>query len=324
MYNQIKIFFIIISITSNAQVQIYDDTDVDNLTFANTRNVINNLPNSSFKNRNLMKPKIFEPSEELSALVKCYWTLESPKEKTPERNTIVPDGCMKFIFHYGDLYKHYPENGNCITLPKYFLIGQLTKPYEVEPTGETGTFFVCFHPNGFLPFTTIPIKEMENTAVPLEKLFGQDGKEIGQMILNANSTSERINLIETFLLNRLTSTQTIDHIVKSTVETILTANGQLSVDELSKQNNINSRQLVRKFSSTIGLSPKQLSKTIRLQATLKTLLTKKITSFTDLAYENEYYDQAHFIKDFKEFTGLTPKEFYGDHLTMSLIFDSKK
>jgi transcriptional regulator GlxA family with amidase domain len=102
----------------------------------------------------------------------------------------------------------------------------------------------------------------------------------------------------------------------------LTANGQLSIDELSRQTKTNRRQLVRKFSSAIGLSPKQLSKTIRLQATLKTLLTRKVTNLTDLAYESDYYDQAHFIKDFKEFTGLTPKEFYGDHLKMSLIFDS--
>jgi hypothetical protein len=125
-----------------------------------------------------MKHQIFEPNSDLATLVKCYWTLESPKEKTPTRNTIVPDGCMKFIFHYGDLYKHHLENGSNIVLPRCFLIGQLTRPYEVEPMGETGTFFVCFHPNGFLPFTTIPIKEMENTAVPLEKLFGKDGHEM--------------------------------------------------------------------------------------------------------------------------------------------------
>lgn len=145
-----------------------------------------------------MKHQIFEPNNDLAILVKCYWTLESPKEKTPTRNTIIPDGCMKLIFHYGDLYKHHTKNGNSLTLPRCFLIGQLTRPYEVEPTGETGTFFVCFHQNGYLPFATIPIKEMENTAVPLEKLFGKDGQEIEQKILNANSTSERINLIETF------------------------------------------------------------------------------------------------------------------------------
>lgn len=268
-----------------------------------------------------MVPQIYPPGQELAAFVECYWTLESPKEKTPQKNTIVPDGCMKMIFHYGDLYKQYLEDGNSIPLPRCFVIGQLTRPFEVEPTGGTGIFFVRFHPYGFLPFATIPIKEMENTAVSLENLFGDDGKQIGQKIVNANSTPERIKLIETFLLSRLTDTKTVDHIVKSTVETILTANGQLSVDELSKQIKINRRQLVRKLSSTIGLSPKQLSKTIRLQATLKILLNGKNTSLIALAYQGEYYDQAHFIKDFKEFTGLTPKEFYGDHLKMSLIFD---
>jgi AraC-like DNA-binding protein len=56
---------------------------------------------------------------------------------------------------------------------------------------------------------------------------------------------------------------------------------------------------------------------------LKVLLNEEITSLTDLAYENEYFDQAHFIKEFKQFTGLTPKEFFGDSLKMSLIFDKK-
>jgi AraC-like DNA-binding protein len=250
--------------------------------------------------------------------------LESPKEKTPARNTIVPDGSMKLIFHYGDSYRHYPENGSSITLPRCFLIGQLTRPYEVEPTGETGTFFVRFHPNGFLPFTPVPLKEMENTAIPLETLFGKAGQEIEREMLNATSTAERITSIESFLLNRLTEAKTIDRLVKSTIEAILTANGQLSVGELSRQSNSSRRQLERKFSAAIGLSPKQLSKIIRLQATLKRLLTKKSTSLTALAYEGDYHDQAHFIRDFKEFTGITPKDFFGDTLSMSLIFDSQE
>jgi len=267
-----------------------------------------------------MNYEIFEPGQDLTTLVKCYWLLESPKEETPEKQTIIPDGCMEMIFHYGDLYRQYAENGNNIIQPRCFVIGQLTRPLEIEPTGETGIFSVRFHPNGFLPFATIPIKEMENTAVALEKLFGKDGNEIEQKVLNANSTSERIKLVETFLLTRLTDTETVDRIVRSTVETILTANGQLTIDELSKQTNINRRQLERKFSSAIGLSPKQLSKIIRLQATLKMLLNKKFTSLTALAYESEYYDQAHFIKDFKELTGFTPKEFYGNSLKMTSFF----
>ncbi|KUG13014.1 helix-turn-helix transcriptional regulator [Elizabethkingia miricola] len=267
-----------------------------------------------------MNYQTFEPDQDLAAFIKCYWTLESPEEETPEKQTIVPDGCMEMIFHYGDLYKQYLNNGNSIIQPRCFVIGQLTRPLEIEPTGETGIFSVRFHPEGFLPFTTIPIKEMENTAVSLEKLFGKAGQEIGQQILNANSTSERIKLIEKFLLDRLTDISIIDRIIKSTVETIMTANGQIPVDELSKQINLNRRQLLRKFSSAIGLSPKQLSRTIRLQAALKMLLNDQFSNLVELAYENEYYDQAHFIKEFKEFTGSTPKEFYGNHLTMSSLF----
>ncbi len=267
-----------------------------------------------------MNYQTFEPDQDLTAFIKCYWTLDSPKEETPEKQTIVPDGCMEMIFHYGDPYKQYLDNGNSIIQPRCFVIGQLTRPLEIEPTGETRIFSVRFHPEGFLPFTTVPIKEMENTAVSLEKLFGKAGQEIGQQVLNANSTLERIKLIEIFLLDRLTDIETVDRIVKSTVETIITANGQLSVDELSRLNKVNRKQLLRKFSSAIGLSPKQLSRTMRLQAALKMLLNDQFSNLAELAYENEYYDQAHFIKEFKEFTGVTPKEFYGTHLKMSSLF----
>lgn len=267
-----------------------------------------------------MNYQTFEPDQDLTAFIKCYWTLESPKEKTAEKQTIVPDGSMEMIFHYGDLYKQYLDNGNSIIQPRCFVIGQLTRPLEIEPTGETRIFSVRFHPEGFLPFTTVPIKEMENTAVLLEKLLGKAGQEIGQQILNANSTSDKIKLIEKFLLDRLTNIETIDRVVRSTVETIITANGKLPVDELSRLTKVNRRQLLRKFSSAIGLSPKQLSRTIRLQAALKMLLIDQFSNLSELAYENEYYDQAHFIKEFKEFTGSTPKEFYGTHLKMSSLF----
>jgi len=270
-----------------------------------------------------LNPKTYEPNIGLTDFVKRYWTLEGEKENLPLKNTIVPDGTMKLIFHYGDTYKHHSKSGEITTLPKCFLIGQLTEPYIIEPIGVTGSFVVQFKPNGFLPFATMPIKEMENTAVPLGKLFGQNGIDIEQRILKANSVTERIQIIEAFLVKLLAERKTIDNIVESTIETIFTTNGHFSVNEFSKKCNISRRQLARKFSTNIGLSPKQLAKTIRIQTTLKALLNKEFTSLTDLAYENEYFDQAHFIKEFKEFTGLTPKDFFGDDLKMSLIFDKK-
>ncbi|MGZ5220708.1 MAG: helix-turn-helix domain-containing protein, partial [Chitinophagaceae bacterium] len=78
----------------------------------------------------------------------------------------------------------------------------------------------------------------------------------------------------------------------------------------------------RKFVSAIGLSPKQLSRVVRLQATLKMLEQQNFGSLTSLAYENGYYDQAHFIKDFKEFTGTSPKFFFSENLKLATLFAS--
>ena len=68
-----------------------------------------------------MKYQTFEPSLELNGLIKCYWTLEYPKEENPDKQTIVPDGCLEMIFHYGDNYKQYLQNGESIIQPSWCL-----------------------------------------------------------------------------------------------------------------------------------------------------------------------------------------------------------
>ncbi len=267
-----------------------------------------------------MNYKTYPPSTQLSPLIKCYWTLEGPKEELPQRQTIVPDGCMEMIFHHGEPFKQYVSKVKWIIQPRCFVIGQLTQPLVIEPTGETGIFSVRFHPHGFTPFTTLPLKELENKAISLKRLFGEEGQELADKMIQSDSTQQRIKMIETFLLSRVAHTETIDRIVKSTVDTILTAKGQLSIDAISRENYIHRRNLERKFSTAIGLSPKQLAKTIRLQDTLKLLLNQQFTNLTSLSYQGGYYDQSHFIKDFKEFTGLTPSEIYGEHLQFSKLF----
>jgi AraC-like DNA-binding protein len=267
-----------------------------------------------------MDYKTFEPHPDLRAFVKCYWTLDIPKETEAAKQRIVPDGCMEMIFHYGDLYKQYLKDENYIIQPRCFVFGQITQALDIEPTGETGIFAVRFHPDGFAPFVSTDITNMENRAVPLEELFSNDGLDIERKVLASAGNEDRIEIVESFLLKILTTTRFIDRIAKSSVEIILQLNGQISVDELSSQLNVHRRQLERKFSSVIGLSPKQLTKIIRLQSVLRALTTNQFTSLTSAAYEGNYYDQAHFIKDFKEFTGMSPKKFYANNLKMSSLF----
>jgi AraC-like DNA-binding protein len=136
-------------------------------------------------------------------------------------------------------------------------------------------------------------------------------------VLNATNNDDRIRQIETFLLSKLTEQNTIDAITKSCVDIILQSQGQIGITTLAGKMNIHRRNMERKFTSVIGISPKQLAKVARLQATLKMLGQKKFTNLTEIAYENGYFDQAHFIKDFKEFTGINPKSFFTEGLTLS-------
>lgn len=262
----------------------------------------------------------FEPGVDLVDLVKCYWTMEDPAGEKSQPQTIVPDGHMEMIFHYGDLYKQYVDDGTAQEQPRAFVFGQLTRPLTIEPTGVTGIFSVRFYPAGFIPFSNISIQGMMNRAVSLDEIFGRAGNEIETQILKVASTEERIKIIEIFLKNILSGSGAYDRIVKSIVDTIFLTNGSVPIQNLVERTGINRRQLERKFQQSIGLSPKQLSKTIRLQNVLTTLLENKWSNYASIAYDGEYYDQAHFIKDFKEFTGMTPREFYGDHLKMSTLF----
>ena len=267
-----------------------------------------------------MNYETYPTSPDLAPLVKCYWSLEFQASPILKKQTIVPDGCMELIVHVGDLYQQFLPDGSRIIQPRSFVFGQLSRSLEIAPTGRTGIIAARFHPDGFTHMTPIALVEMENKAVALDELFGEAGIQLEQNILDAANTLERIELLEAFILSRLNIPEAIDRVVKSSVDLLVTMEGQVNVERIAGQLNVNRRQLERKFSTTVGLSPKQLSKIIRLQATLKKLNQDPETNLTDLAYQYGYFDQSHFIKDFKEFTGISPKQFFAEHLKLSGLF----
>ena len=193
---------------------------------------------------------------------------------------------------------------------------------EIRPTGSSDIIAARFHPDGFVPFASMSISDMENKAVPLKDLFGEDGHQLEIQVLSSETNLIRIQLIEDFFLQKLTSPETLERLIRSGIELLHKFNGQVSVTDLAALLNTNRRQLERKFYTSVGISPKQLSKIIRLQSALKMLEQKQFTNLTSLAYANGYFDQAHFIKDFKELTGMSPKKFYTDSLKMSSLFIS--
>ena len=260
-----------------------------------------------------MDYQTFTPHSDFESVVKCYWTLKVPKDPAPEKQRILPDGCIELIFTLGDDIKRYTSEKHFIIQPRAMVLGQISEPFFIEPTGVVDTFAVRFYPGGFAPFTQIPIKDFANRETSIKSVFEKSiANDLEHSIMNASNTSQRIHLVEEFLSVQIRNADVIDGILRSTIDTILLTKGRIPINEILKDELAQRRQMERRFSERVGISPKQLGKIIRLQETLKMLLNQQTGTLTSIAYENEYFDQSHFIKDFKEFTGVNPKEFYKD------------
>lgn len=264
----------------------------------------------------------FDPHPDLASLVKCYWTLRVPAQNNVQRQLIIPDGCIEMAFIFGDLIKRYTSENDFIIGPRDVVIGQITKTIYIEPTGYVDSFAVRFYPYGFANFVTTPINELANTETPLAALFGEEVAEpLARKMRDASDAKTRISIIEDFLVGRLSSKETVDRIVKTTMDTMFASHGGGSIKVMLNDDPAKRRHLEREFKRKIGMSPKQLAKVIRLQGALKRMLNRQSESLTEIAYDSEYYDQAHFIRDFKEFTGTTPKRFLGsDRMALSSLF----
>jgi hypothetical protein len=273
-----------------------------------------------------MDYQIFPPHQDLSSIVKCHWTLEIPFEKDVQKQLIIPDGCLEMIFILGDDVKRFTSGDGSIIQPRAMVLGQITEPFYVQPLGEVNSFAVRFYPYGFSNFVSQSLKELANKETPISMLFGEEpAKALTENIFLAPDTLKRIEIVEAFLLSRLTDRKVIDSVVKKTIDTILSTKGNAAIGSILKNDLSKRRQLERKFVQHIGISPKQLGKVIRLQCALNMLLNQQPESLTEIAYESDYYDQAHFIKDFKDFTGTTPSAFLqDDKMKLSSLFYKKE
>lgn len=269
-----------------------------------------------------MNYQTYQPSSGLDSWVSCYWTLEVAANVDAQRQRIIPDGCIEMAFILGDDIKRYTSGSDFILQPRAMVLGQTIKPFYIEPTGYVNTFAIRFFPYGFASFIKEPIKSLANKETPMDLLFDPSAaRDLEQKIIQANGTAERIEIIEEFLLGQLLTRATIDKVVKMTIAALLETKGSAAIQAILKEDLSKRRQLERTFLKQIGISPKQLGKVIRLQTALKMLIDQKEDNLTAIAYESDYYDQAHFIKDFREFTGTSPKEFLGnENLTLSTLF----
>jgi AraC-like DNA-binding protein len=150
--------------------------------------------------------------------------------------------------------------------------------------------------------------ELFGEAVPLDNFIRrQQLDDIAEQLAGADSNQACIDMIQCFLLKMMRQQAKPDLLIQEAVRNIRHAGGNLRIKELLQELHISQDAFEKRFRKTTGASPKQFASIVRLRGLIGRADT---SSLTDLAYEAGYFDQAHFIKDFKSFTGKTPGEFY--------------
>lgn len=258
----------------------------------------------------------YNPSAALAPYIRSYWILERNDVPTIAE-TILPDGCMELIFHYGDEYvSNIAEQQTTQSAP--VVIGQIKKAITIQPGGQTGIFSVRFHPWGFTALSGIPANELTEQVVEAEHIWGKEIISIKEQLAQADA-HKKLKIVEQFLL-RILNTRTPGKLAKTnTIAPVLgymqQHKGNVAVAHLAYQCNMSVRNFNRTVSDATGLSPKLLARITRLQAFLNTHTNN--ATFTDSLYKCGYYDQAHFIREFKEIANATPHSFFSNDNVMA-------
>jgi AraC-like DNA-binding protein len=263
-----------------------------------------------------MQYKEISPPLELKPYIKCFWTLENSAVNPPVPERILPDGCTELIFHFGDLFiQLYGERREI--QPRSFMYGQLKQFIEVMPSGKTGIVAARFFPYGFSAFTALAASAMTEKKMSIDLLFGESGKKIEHDIVHSKSMEERLQLLQSFLSKQVKEEAEEDRILSYCVEALADSNGQLPIQNLTTNLQMSYKTLERRFYAKIGVSPKQYARIVRFHHLFHQIESKQIQSLTDLAYESGYYDQAHFIRDFKHFSGISPRQYFNQKNELS-------
>jgi AraC-like DNA-binding protein len=266
-----------------------------------------------------------KPSPALTPFVKCFWILENEAVAENPRELVLPDGCMELIIHYGDLFRQYqPGTSASAVQPRSFLYGQLKKFIEVGPTGKTGIISARFHPNGTEPFLSVPAQRLTDKITTLDTLFGEKGKKAEQEIIAADSIAKKISILENLLVSQIRPDFQADAVVENCVQRILQYNGLLNIESLDGIYPFSFRQLERKFTAVVGLTPKMFARIVRFRHIFRLANEQNIDTLATLAYESGYYDQSHFIRDFRAFSGLNPKHYFNAAHPLSDFFTGGK
>jgi AraC-like DNA-binding protein len=188
--------------------------------------------------------------------------------------------------------------------------GQKNTFYDIYQTGETRIISVLFTPSGAACFFPDSFSGLLNSSVSLDDLFPRDSDRLYDRLCSAPAAAEKVAILESFIMEKITPGRRRDYpLVSRVISAIKESRGDITIDAICHMFDINSRFLERRFGDYIGMTPKSFIRIVRFQNVLHRYDTNR-GSLTDLSMDCGYYDQSHFIREIREFTGLSPQELF--------------
>lgn len=234
------------------------------------------------------------PAQDLSFFVECYWIVSwDLRGQEPYVQEVLPYPCIHLVFEEERSRVYGVKTGRFTRL--------------LENKGRV--FGIKFRPGGFYPFVKMPITRFTNTAVELEEIFGSDVWEVEEEILQHGDEVRMKEVVEKFLRKRLPERDENVEEVNRVVDYIVGHREVTMVEDVVGSLGLNKRRVQRLFSQYVGVSPKWAIGRYRIHEATERVAAGHEMDWTQLALDLGYFDQAHFIKDFKAMVGQTPGEY---------------
>ncbi len=248
------------------------------------------------------------PPEYLRDYIRYFWVLEShDTDISAAAFRTIADGCPGLIFQHQDKGILFQNNKQ---LPGTILYGQATRHAELRINGTFNTIGIFFYPHALKSIFGLNADELTDTCIDLDLVEDEQGFRLSEQLSNLTSCQAQIDTLCSYLLAQLTrNDQYADKAMQHVLDRIKQANGNISVKALREELQLSERSFERKFKQHIGITPKLFTRISRFQASMELLRQSDYNKLSDIAFENEYADQSHFIRAFKEFAGFSPFQF---------------
>jgi len=251
-----------------------------------------------------------EPIEILKKYIKNYYIVEINEliDFVPIER-VYPNGNVTLVFHYGSPSKFKKKNSKEYIESNFVICGQQSSYYDLSLSGRTSMILIVFKPHGVKSFFNFPMNELSNENLSLQDLIENEATELEDKLFNSKNNNERIIHLENFLLKRLILDKDYER-VEHAIKIIENSKGLIKTQNLAQEVCLGIKQFERVFSKHIGINPKTFTSIVRFQNVIQMKNNYTNVTMCQLAFDNGYFDQSHFIHDFKNLTGLTPHAFF--------------